>query len=241
VTITPALLFLPFSFYSYFGKLSKGLVLILILAFFFLIYIYFPAKKVAKREAFLGALFSTSLWVITSYLYSIYIKIAIGYSKIYGSLSAVPLFLIWVFLNWTIFLIGAELVAFLEMKLWLQKEDLPESVIKLLILYTTGKAFFEGKSKRLEELIKELKLSVSVVMKTIIQLEESGFIITKDDIVALAKAPEKIPLNSIIFGRIKPNLYQSIEPLEKLSKLLPELQNLTLKDILTEKEPSPNP
>jgi len=239
MTITPALLFLPFSFYSYFGKLSKGIVFILIALFFFLMYIYFPAKKVAKKEALLGAVFSTVLWGFSSYLYSIYIKYAIGYSKIYGSLAAVPLFLIWIFLNWTIFLIGAEIVVFLEEKGWkIEYWNLPVGITKLYLLYKIAEGFKNKRIVKIKDLVEDLKTSPIFVMSLLEDLEKKGYIYFRGKELLLTHTPEKMKVLELLEIPESPQEEELPQPLVDLVARLKKLQPkqpfaLSLEDILS--------
>jgi len=239
MTITPALLFLPFSFYSYFGKLSKGIVFILIALFFFLMYIYFPAKKVAKKEALLGAVFSTVLWGFSSYLYSIYIKYAIGYSKIYGSLAAVPLFLIWIFLNWTIFLIGAEIVVFLEEKGWkIEYWNLPVGITKLYLLYKIAEGFKNKRIVKIKDLVEDLKTSPIFVMSLLEDLEKKGYIYFRGKELLLTHAPEKMKVLELLEIPESPQEEELPQPLVDLVAKLKKFQPkqpfaLSLEDILS--------
>jgi len=220
MTITPLLLFLPFSFYSYFGKLSKGFVFVFMVTFFFLMYIYFPAKKVAKKEALAGALFSGTLWIFSSFLYSIYIKYAVGYSRIYGSLAAIPLFLVWIFINWTIFLIGAELVVLLEKQVWKYPEAPPLSLVKLYILVKAAEAFKSGKSLELKVVTNQIKTDPLFVLKAVEELEKAGEIVVKNDTITLKKSPELVLITKAL------NLSFDEESLpEELRHLYQKLKN----------------
>ncbi len=54
-----------------------------------------------------GAFIASGGWLIYSYGYSIYIKYFSGYSSIYGSIGAVMLFIIWLYMCMNILLCGA--------------------------------------------------------------------------------------------------------------------------------------
>ena len=56
-----------------------------------------------------GGLFSSVGWLVFSYLYSLYINNFPGASKVYGSLSAVCLIMLWLYFCMMILLLGAEL------------------------------------------------------------------------------------------------------------------------------------
>ncbi|MBQ6262510.1 MAG: YihY/virulence factor BrkB family protein [Clostridia bacterium] len=56
-----------------------------------------------------GAIFAAAGWMLFSYFYSLYTTYFTGVSYIYGSLTAVVLLLLWMYVCMTILLIGAEL------------------------------------------------------------------------------------------------------------------------------------
>lgn len=77
--------------------------------FFTFLYIVMPNTKVPFRCALVGGVVAGTLWTVAQMLYALYAANAITYSAIYGSLGAVPLFVIWVYVSWTVALLGATL------------------------------------------------------------------------------------------------------------------------------------
>ena len=73
------------------------------------IYRYSPAEKVKWRYVFPGAIFSTIGWLIVSIGFSFYINNYSNYSRFYGSLAAVFILMIWLFLMSIIFMLGVEI------------------------------------------------------------------------------------------------------------------------------------
>jgi membrane protein len=78
---------------------------------FALLYSVLPNTWVSPGAAAIGGIAGGSLWTVAVWGYGIYAARAVQYSAIYGSLGAIPLFLVWLYLTWTIVLVGAE-VAF---------------------------------------------------------------------------------------------------------------------------------
>lgn len=236
MTIIPFLFFMPVSFHSYLGKFFNIFILIIITLFFFLMYIYFPAKDVRKKEAFIGAFFSTILWTLSSYFYSFYVKYAVGYSKVYGSLSAIPLFLVWLFINWLVFLLGAELVVFLEQKCWRRIPiNLPYPYLKLYILYLLGKLFTEGKNCNIFKISEYLNVSPIFLESLLQELEKEGFIAVRDEEVFFVKPLQKIKIAKIIgLNDVKdlPKLPEINNFIKKISDLTQNFSQVTLNDLL---------
>lgn len=70
------------------------------------IYVLAPDTKINRRGINLGALFSTVFWVLSTYLYSIWINNFNSYDMYYGSLSSIAILMLWVYLLCYIFVIG---------------------------------------------------------------------------------------------------------------------------------------
>ena len=83
--------------------------LLLTCLFFTFLYMVMPNTKVSFRCALVGGVVGGGLWSLAQKLYAVYAANALTYSAIYGSLGAVPLFVIWVHLSWTVTLLGATL------------------------------------------------------------------------------------------------------------------------------------
>lgn len=83
--------------------------LLLTWLFFTFLYMVMPNTRVPFRCALVGGVVGGGLWSLAQKLYAIYAANALTYSAIYGSLGAVPLFVIWVYVSWTVALLGATL------------------------------------------------------------------------------------------------------------------------------------
>ena len=74
-----------------------------------LLYWLAPHAPVRKRAAFAGAAVSGLAFEVAKYAYTFYTGHFVHYDVIYGSLGAIPLFLVWVYVAWVILLFGARL------------------------------------------------------------------------------------------------------------------------------------
>lgn len=75
----------------------------------FLLYTVAPNAPVKKRAALAGALVAAVVFEAAKHAYAYYTSNIVHYNVIYGSLGAIPLFLVWVYLSWIILLFGARL------------------------------------------------------------------------------------------------------------------------------------
>ncbi|MBV7534484.1 YihY family inner membrane protein [Duganella sp. sic0402] len=87
------------------------LSLALTMATFTLLYVVVPNRDVDWHDAAWGGLVAGLAFELAKRGFAIFITQFPTYSKIYGALAAVPLFLLWVYVSWMITLIGALLAA----------------------------------------------------------------------------------------------------------------------------------
>lgn len=86
---------------------------------FFLIYRFLTGVRVPLGTAATGAIVGGSLWELGKIGFDFYILRLFAYSKIYGSLVAFPIFLLWVYVSWFIILFGAEVAYAIHHYEWL--------------------------------------------------------------------------------------------------------------------------
>lgn len=88
----------------------SALIPFLLIAFaFFLLYLTLPHCKVPMRSAWLSSLVATICFFAARFLYGLYIKNVMGAQlSLYGALSVLPVFLMWIYWNWVVILLGVE-------------------------------------------------------------------------------------------------------------------------------------
>ncbi|QSX79816.1 YihY family inner membrane protein [Agrilutibacter solisilvae] len=80
-------------------------------AAFATIYKVVPHRTIQWRHAMAGALLATFAFELVKWGLGIYLSTFGSYSKIYGALAAVPIFLMWIYLSWVSVLLGASLAS----------------------------------------------------------------------------------------------------------------------------------
>jgi membrane protein len=65
-----------------------------------------PSCKVRLKYAVFGGLISTILFEIAKYIFVLYIRAIPTYRLLYGALSTIPIFLVWLYVAWVIVLLG---------------------------------------------------------------------------------------------------------------------------------------
>jgi membrane protein len=78
---------------------------------FTLLYALLPARRVPFRAALWGGLFAALGFEVAKYGFRLYVTQFPTYEIIYGALSVVPLFLFWIYVSWSVILVGAAVTA----------------------------------------------------------------------------------------------------------------------------------
>lgn len=76
-------------------------------ALFTLLYIAVPNCKVPLKAAALGGFIATVLFEIAKWGFTVYVQSSTSYALLYGALSTVPIFLMWIYVSWLVILLGA--------------------------------------------------------------------------------------------------------------------------------------
>lgn len=80
---------------------------------FVLLYMAVPNKPIKFRDALAGGVTAALLFEMTKRGFTWYVSNFHSYEVIYGALSSIPIFLIWVYVSWLVVLVGAEVTAVL--------------------------------------------------------------------------------------------------------------------------------
>jgi membrane protein len=96
-----------------------GLVTLLI--FFLLIYSFIPNRKTKLMNELPGAMVCAAGWMGFSYAFSYYIDNFSNYASMYGSLTAIVLFMLWMYFCMYLLFIGAEFNLLFENKAFVNK------------------------------------------------------------------------------------------------------------------------
>ncbi|GEM_PF-5917608 len=74
-----------------------------------LVYKFVPRTSVRWSAAMLGGFCGALLWELSKFAFNFYVSSLSNLTVLYQSFTIIPIFLIWVEISWTIFLIGAEI------------------------------------------------------------------------------------------------------------------------------------
>lgn len=77
------------------------------------LYRYVPNRSVARSHALIGGVFATALFSLAQKLFGWFIIGLPTYRLVYGAFATLPIFLLWLYLSWTVVILGALLTAVL--------------------------------------------------------------------------------------------------------------------------------
>ena len=80
-------------------------------ALFALLYYAVPNRKVKRCHALAGGIFATLGFLLMQRLFGAFIISFPAYTVVYGAFAAIPIFLVWLYLSWSVVLVGALMVA----------------------------------------------------------------------------------------------------------------------------------
>ena len=86
------------------------------LVFWLLFYISYkisPSKRVKPSAALVSSLLSSLAWILAKNLFVYYAFYNKNYVSLYGQLSILMLFMLWIYISWIIFIYGLKFCKFL--------------------------------------------------------------------------------------------------------------------------------
>jgi membrane protein len=89
----------------------RGLSFVFMAGLFALLYWGVPNRPVLRWHAVAGGFFAAFGFLAMQRLFGDYIAHFPAYTVVYGAFAAVPIFLAWLYLSWTVILVGALIVA----------------------------------------------------------------------------------------------------------------------------------
>ncbi len=101
------------SLQEYLGYFSFFMPFLVTYTILWFLYVLVPVRKVRWSHAAIGASIAASLFVAGKFLFKLYLVLFPSYQMIYGALSILPLFLVWLYVCWILVLMGASITAVL--------------------------------------------------------------------------------------------------------------------------------
>ena len=111
----------------------RGLVMLAMLILFFdIIFTALPNKKLTFKSQLPGAFMIAVAWMIFSYGFSLYFEFFPSFGNMYGSLTALIMVMLWLYVCMNLLLYGAEINAYFEKEFRQAQMSLWQGIKKLL-------------------------------------------------------------------------------------------------------------
>jgi membrane protein len=197
----------PFgTLYYLLGRVLPTLLLIAALSF---LYLFIPNTRVRYKAALAGGVFAGLAWRLAGWLFGQFVAGSAQYQAIYSSFAILIVFMIWLYVNWLILLLGVDIC------FHVQHPDHPGLAqggarpgpaalrrIGLTLVYLMAERFRQGGPPwTLDDLAARLALPARVVEEVLATLRERGFVIEVDpDQPAYlpARDPGALPMAEIL-------------------------------------------
>ena len=177
------------------------------------LYLFMPNVKVSPRAALIGGVFGGTLWQLSQWGYLNFQVGVARYNAIYGTMAALPILMVWIYLSWMIVLLGLEMT-YATQNLRTIRQDLRGQrvnfasieFIALTVLLFVSRRFYAGKpALGQEDLASHLDVPPRLLRTILEELTRLGFVVeTSQEIDGSgyqpARALEKIRLHDVIRG-----------------------------------------
>lgn len=177
---------------TYFGDLYlllfKFLPYLSVWAALVFLYIFMPNTKVRIGSALVGGILAGTLWQLAQWGY-IHFQVGVAkYNAIYGTLSALPVFMAWIYTSWVIVLFGVEVVSAHQNRKTFLHDFEPgelsyatrESTALIILLSVAGSFFREEAPWTSERLADEHHVPIRTVRKLLAKLVAAGYLVVEE-------------------------------------------------------------
>jgi len=165
-----------------FSRLSYVLIWIALTILYYVI----PGTKVRLKSALFGGVIAGAIWQLTGYAFTVYTsKFFFYYPKVYGSLAAIPLFMLWLFFCWVVFLLGAEMTYFHQnfhfysktLKKFIPVRDKKEDITLMILLFISRKFLKDEQPPTQSAIADNLTIPVHIISEFMSPLVKHGILI----------------------------------------------------------------
>lgn len=168
---------------------SKTIPFLLVIGIFSLIYIFGPNAKVHTGAALVGGVVAGALWQGAGWMFTEFVATSTQYAAIYSSFAVVLLFLVWLYVNWLILLLGASIVFYHQHPEYLvQRSGEPRlsnrmrERLGLMAMYMIGKAYRDGTPRwTFAGLTQRLGVPMHSLEIVLAAMRDRGLLVQTDD------------------------------------------------------------
>ena len=168
---------------------SKLTPYLLVTAVFTFMYMYMPNTRVRFKAALIGGVAGGFIWASISVIFATFVVYSTRTQLIYSGFAVAIITLIWLYLNWLVLLIGAQLAYYIQNPAFLRigrREPRLSNAMRerlaLNIMMLVGRAFRDPEvSVTVREISKKLRMPSVALAPVIIALDEAGLLASTED------------------------------------------------------------
>ncbi len=168
----------------------KILPYLMMWAAFTFLYLFMPNIKVQLSSALIGGVVGGTLWQLAQWGY-VHFQVGVArYNAIYGTLAALPIFMVWIYISWLIVLLGLE-ITYCSQNLRTIRQEIrggpvnfaSRELVALTVLLVLGRAFNRGERPWTPAHIgEELDLPPRLIREILNELVRLGLLsVTQDE------------------------------------------------------------
>ncbi len=240
---------------------SKTIPFIMVIGVFTLIYLFGPNTKVRIGAALVGGAVAGALWQGAGWMFAQFAAKSTQYGAIYSSFAILLLFLIWLYINWLVLLLGASIAFYHQHPEYLllrsgepRLSNRMRERVALIAMYLIGKAYRDGAPPwTFTALTQRLGVPMHALEIVLSAMQQRGLLTqTSDDPPAYlpARDLEAISLPELL-GTVRaageepylnPDTLLASKEIEPILRQIDQaagecVRHLTLKDLVTARSP----
>lgn len=163
------------------GRIVPELIVIAVLTF---AYAFIPNTKVRISCALIGAVVAGCLWIIAGTAFAEFAGSASSYTAIYSAFATAILFIIWLYVNWLIVLIGASIAFYVQHPAFVSLTEGPPTLsprqgdrLTLAIMASIGRTYYHAApAPSVEGLARQLEVAEMNVQSIIETLQTASLV-----------------------------------------------------------------
>ena len=169
--------------------LSHLLPYLIVIGAFTFVYIFVPNADVKLGPALVGGIVAGLVWQTAGWIFTNFVASSGRYIAIYSSFAIVLTFMIWLYLNWLILLVGAQVAFYVQNPNFIEKSagrlTLSSNLRELLaleIMYLVGRAFLDrDRLWNVKRLADHLQVPGDAIASVSGRLERCGLLLVTDE------------------------------------------------------------
>ena len=216
------------------------------------LYIFIPNTRIRFASAVTGGIIAGTAWELAQWGYFHFQVGVANYNAIYGTLAAVPVFLVWIYTSWLIVLFGLEIVfahqhnghglvasSTFRLSVTSREELAVALLVQVSLHFQNG-----GVPPSAQFLADELNVPLLPLETVFAELEQLGFLVAASGNESgwlPARDPSRVPVSEVIGALRGASVLQTASPVLRLAETVIEqgwdggracLEGVTIRDLL---------